>query len=100
MPLTRKVRFEAVSQRCNMFQVPKLIRWQFKLEPNQVLKVSVSDQSSPQGWHDYFSKMTKNGRIRIPKLLVLLFKGEKPNLSGHLLDITLEPAPDSNQTTA
>lgn len=93
MPLTDRVSFEAVAQSSNMFQVPRLIRWQYKLEPDQVLKVTISDKNAPaQGLHFYLAKTTKAGRIRIPKLLVRTFKTDSPNLAGHLLHVTLEPA--------
>ena len=42
MPLTIKVSFETVLEKGNRLQIPKLIRWQFKMEQNQVLRVGVS----------------------------------------------------------
>jgi hypothetical protein len=35
--------------------------------------------------------MKKDGRIRIPKLTILVLQGEKPSLAGYLMEITLEP---------
>jgi len=37
MPLTEKVTFKTLLQKGNRLQVPELIRWQFKMESNQIL---------------------------------------------------------------
>ena len=42
MPLTKKVTFQSTLEGCNKVQVPKIIRWQFKMEHEQVLKVGVN----------------------------------------------------------
>ena len=42
MPLTERVDFKAVLQKGNRVQLPKLVRWRFKLETSQVLKVTVT----------------------------------------------------------
>jgi hypothetical protein len=42
MPLGRSVEFRAVLQRGNRVQVPKLMRWEIKLESSQTLKIKVS----------------------------------------------------------
>jgi hypothetical protein len=41
VPLTEKVDFEAALQRGNQVQVSRIVRWRFKLESSQVLKVTV-----------------------------------------------------------
>jgi hypothetical protein len=41
VPLTEAVSFKTLLQKGNRVQVPKLVRWQFKLETTQVLKVTV-----------------------------------------------------------
>jgi hypothetical protein len=42
MPLTEKVAFTATLQSKNTVQIPKLIRWRFKMESGQALKVGVN----------------------------------------------------------
>jgi hypothetical protein len=37
MPLIEKVNFKTILQKGNKIQVPELIRWQFKVETNQML---------------------------------------------------------------
>jgi len=41
VPLTEAVRFKACLQKGNRVQVPKAVRWRFKLETSPVLKVIV-----------------------------------------------------------
>ena len=91
MPLTHKVTFQTVLEKGNRVQVPKLIRWQFKMEQNQILRVGVNAVDTGRGWQFFYTKMAKDGRIHISKLIVLILQGEKPSLQGYLLEITLEP---------
>jgi len=41
MPLSGRITFKRPLEGCGKVQVPKMIRWQFKLEPDQVLRVGV-----------------------------------------------------------
>jgi hypothetical protein len=91
MPLTQKVTFQTVLEKGNRVQIPKLIRMQFKMEHDQVLRAGINALDSGQGWHFFYTKMAKDGRIHINRLTVLILQGEKPNLTGYLLEITLEP---------
>ncbi len=75
---------------CNKVQVPKIIRWTFKLEPDRVLRVGVSGLG--RGCEYFYTKMGKDGRIFIPKAVVFAAHGKEENLAGLLVDITLEPA--------
>jgi hypothetical protein len=92
MPLTQKVTFQTTVERCSKVQVPKLIWWQFKMEPGQVLRVGVNALYLGRGWQFFYAKMKKDGRIRIPRLVLLVLQGEKPSLQGYIMEITLEPA--------
>jgi hypothetical protein len=93
MPLIAKVSFETVLEKGNRLQIPKLILWQFKMEQNQVLKVSVSPKQIWCGYKSFYAKMDKQGRILIPKLtLALMANKENPNLEGYVFDVILEPA--------
>ena len=92
MPLTQKVTFQGALEKCNKVQVPKLIRWQFKMENDQVLKVGVKAQDTWKSSQFYYAKMTKAGRIRVPRLVLSILQDEKPSLAGCILEITLEPA--------
>ena len=93
MPLTTKVSFETVLEKGNRLQIPKLIRWQFKMEQTQVLRVGVSPKRIWGGPKFFYAKMDKQGRILIPKLtLALMANEENPNLEGYVFDVWLEPA--------
>jgi hypothetical protein len=92
MPLTQIVAFKTVLQKGNRVQIPKLIRWQFKMETDQVLKVSVNAIDVWNSWQFFYAKMGKDGRILIPKLMLALLRSEKPSLAGYVMEVMLEPA--------
>ena len=92
MPLTQKVTFKTMLQRGNRVQVPKLVRWQFKMEPDQVLKVGVLAHNVWTGGQQFYAKMGKDGRVLIPKLTLALLRSEKSDLAGYVMEVTLEPA--------
>jgi hypothetical protein len=50
MPLTEKVTFTATLQSVKTVQIPKLIRWRFKMESDQALKVGVNFLGLRKGW--------------------------------------------------
>lgn len=92
LPLTESVFFKAVLQRENRIQVPRLFRWQYKMEACEVLRVSVRVEG---GFVDegFLARMTKDGRLTVPKLtLKLLREGEEKSLEGCVLEVTVEPA--------
>ena len=91
LPLTQKVTFQTVLEKGNRIQVPKIIRWQFKIESTQILKVGVNAIDTGRGWQFFYTKMAKDGRIHISRLVLLILQGQKPSLTGYLLEITLEP---------
>jgi len=74
MPLTQKVSFKTVLQRGNRIQLPKLVRWKYKLEQDQVLKVTVTAASVFAGWETFYARMDKSGRITIPELMLKLLQ--------------------------
>jgi hypothetical protein len=92
MPLTEKVTFTTKLQSTNKVQVPKLIRWRFKMESGQALKVGVNFLDLHKGWQFFYAKMRKDGRLAIPKLMLSLFQDDKTSLTGYALEIMLEPA--------
>ena len=91
MPLTERVSFKTRLQRGNRVQVPKYVRWHYKLEPAQILDVTVSVLGvwcSPQS---FLSRISKDGRIVIPKLAITILKDGKPNLDNHVAEVRLDP---------
>ena len=93
MPLTRSVSFKAVIGKGNRIQIPTLIRWEFKLEPTQLLTISVR-HFSPLIQETFFAKMNKDGRITIPKINAEIIKTHLPKettLNQYAFEIKLSP---------
>ncbi len=90
MPLNGRVTFKRPIEKCNKVQVPKTIRWQFKLEPDQVLHVGICGLGA--GWEYFYTRMSKDGCLFIPKAVLFAAHGKLENLSGYLVEISLEPA--------
>ena len=91
VPLTEKVVFKTRLQRGDRLQVNKYVRWRYKLESNQFLSVRVNVPSIWDSSGDFLCRMTKDGRIVIPKLTMACLKKEKPNLDDYLVEVTLQP---------
>ena len=92
MPLIQKISFKTMLQKGNRVQVPKVVRWQFKMESEQVLKVSVTAINVWGGWQIFYGRMGRDGRITIPKLQRELLRYKEKSLVGYVMDVTLEPA--------
>jgi hypothetical protein len=92
MPLTRKVTFKGKLQKAGRVQIPKMIRWEFKIEADQVLKVGFSITNKFKGWQFFYAKIGKDGRIFIPETALAPWQNEKTSISGVIVEITLEPA--------
>jgi len=89
LPLTESVSFKAVLQKGKRVQIPRLIRWEYKMEPDQVLQVTVTTEN----WNEekFIARMSGDGRITIPKLTLDLLKGDAESLWGDVLEVTLQP---------
>jgi len=94
VPLTERVEFKAALQKGNRVQLPKLVRWRFKLETDQTLKVSVTAVNVFGGWETFYARMDKSGRITIPKLTLRQLGSRRPdvNLTGAIMMLRLEPS--------
>ena len=94
MPLTERVEFKARLQRGNRVQLPKLVRWRFKLETSQTLKVSGIIVNFFGGWETFYARMDKSGRITITKLILKQLGSNRPDISltGMVMLVRLEPA--------
>lgn len=89
MPLTESVSFKAVLQKGNRIQIPRLVRWQFKLEPTQILNIQI--EAEDLVCEEFLGRMNKDGRIIIPRLTINLLREEEENLEGHVFKVTLTP---------
>ena len=92
VPLTERVTFKTTFQKGNRIQVPKLVRWQFKLEPAQIMRVKVIAVSAFSMQETYYGRISKDGRLIIPRVTrICLRKIRNINLEGQIIDVTLEP---------
>jgi len=92
VPLTRRVTFRRMLQMGDRVQIPKLIRWEFKLEIGQVLRVGFSVPNMFRDWQFFYAKMEKDGRVLIPREILSIWQDEKTSLTGYIVEVTLEPA--------
>jgi len=89
------VEFQTTLQRGNRVQVPKLVRWKFKLESDQVLKVTVGARGMIVVWETYYACMDKSGRITVPKMIqneLLKRTIRLSRLIGTIVHVRLAPA--------
>ena len=91
MPLTEPVTFKTRLQIGNRVQVPKYVRWHYKLETNQILEVSIRFHNNFHFAEIFLSRISKDGRIVIPKLTITIFKDGKPNLDYNVAEVWLAP---------
>jgi len=82
----------ALLQKGNRVQVPRVIRWRFKMDTEQVLKVSVYAVNVWSGWETFYVRMGRDGRITVPKLSRELLRGSEQSLTGYVMEVILEPA--------
>jgi hypothetical protein len=61
------------------------------MDTEQVLKVGVNAIRVWTSWQFFYARMGKEGRIVIPKLTLDLLRGEKPNVTGYVMEVRLEP---------
>jgi hypothetical protein len=95
VPLTNDVEFKAVLQRGNRVQVPKLVRWEFKMETNQDLKIRVSRPGAYGLGENFYGRMNRDGRLTIPRLTLVLLQNKTnggKSLIGCILGVQLKPA--------
>jgi hypothetical protein len=91
---TKRVEFKTVLQKRDCVRVPKLVRWKFKLDTAQTLKVSIWAIGAIGSWETFYARMDTSGRITIPKLTqneFLRTAGSLQSLYGATVHVRLEP---------
>jgi len=61
------------------------------MEKDQALKVTVNVVGLFSNTESYLTKMRKDGRITVPKLVLALLKQKESSLEGYAMEVTLEP---------
>ncbi len=95
--LDKIVEFKTVLQRGNRIQIPKLVRWEFKIEPSQVLRVHISFGGNWRSMETFYAQISKDGRITVPKLVCSLLKEfcKGNDVAGKLLAVELSPSEEA-----
>jgi len=70
VPVLEDAWFHGRLQRGNRVQVPVLVRWRFRLEAGEVLRVKVSSVEFGARSVVFFARLQKGGRITVPRLEV------------------------------
>jgi hypothetical protein len=89
--LERKISFKNVLK-SGRITVPKLYRWQYKIETNQVLKITINLEDDWNNKQVFLGKIRKDGLLTIPKAVQSRLKRKDLNLKGSNMEVTLEPA--------
>jgi len=71
--------FHARVQRHMRVQIPRLIRWRYKLIPGQVFQAGL-ERSGSYGDEQFWVQMQKGGRFAIPKLVAEVLELEPHDL--------------------
>ena len=81
-----------------MVQIPKIIRWKFKLEPDQALKVTIVPVHTLicgfAGGEAFYAHMSKDERITLPLIIRALLhnsRSQHPIIAGIPLQVRIEP---------
>ena len=90
MPLTRRVTFKVQLQNQNRFQIPKNVRWQYKLEPTQIMKITLRIYQIDFS-ESFLGKMLPDGRVTVPRIVIVQLLQKMPNPKTHFIDILLDP---------
>jgi len=67
------------------------VRWKYKLETNQTLKVTVNVIGVWNIVQAFLARMSQDGRIVIPKTNMALMQNRGVELVGYVVNVTLEP---------
>jgi hypothetical protein len=62
------------------------------MDSERVLKVTVNALNVWSGWETFYARMGRDGRITVPKLQRELLRGKEQDLTGYVMEVTLEPA--------
>ena len=92
MPLDQNVTFKTPLRKNSRLRVPRVIRGQFKLEPTQILKVTITLADTLGVHESFFGKMRKDGIITIPPVSISMIKEDRPSLENRILEVIIEPA--------
>ena len=91
LPLNRRVTFKTSMRGFGRLKIPRVVRSQFKLEPTEVLKITVSPVDQIGVRESFLGKMRSDGYVTVPAVVMALLKKDKPSLDGCVLEVFVEP---------
>ena len=75
MPLTQRETFKAKLQRHSRLAIPTLLRWRYKMEPGELLNVSLRPLNSESyDEEEFLAKTTTDLRLTVPKLTMQILE--------------------------
>ena len=89
MPLTQRVTFKVQLQNQNRFQIPKVIRWQYKLEPSQIMKITLRIFNI--SFYESFLGKLPDCRVTVPRIVIVQLLQRMPDLKASFIEIYLDP---------
>ena len=92
MPLDQQVNFKTLLCKNRRFGVPRIIRGQFKLEPTQILRITITLADAISEKESFFSKMRKDGHITIPPIAIAALKKYSEIIENQPIEVIVEPA--------
>ena len=93
IPLTQSENFKVKLQRHDRFAVPQLLRWRYKMEQGELLRVRVKIYNSVNFGEEFLTRMAADGRVNVPKLTMqILMESKEKKLTGTIFEVTINPA--------
>jgi hypothetical protein len=90
LPLTQRVTFKVQLQNQNRFQIPKIVRWEYKLEPSQTMKITL--RASNVGiYENFLGRMLPDGRVTVPRIVIVEMQQTMPDLKSSFIEVELVP---------
>ncbi len=92
--------FKTALRRRSRIQVPRLLRWEFKLESSQVLEVSVNFKDEWRSKQTFYAQITGDGRINLPKFVCSQLQEDygEGDMTGAIVEVELSPSEAALET--
>ncbi len=71
MPLTEEVDFSVVVQARSRIYLPSVVRWQYKLDSNEVFMINLVLADPIEGEVSFLGRLGRDGRLTIPEVYVI-----------------------------
>lgn len=86
--------YHAQMQKQMRIQIPRLLRWKYRLDPGNVMRVQVTNKDSHDS-QQFLARMQQGGRITVPKTVAQLLSLRPRQLVGVV--VWLPPENSANE---